>query len=185
MRSQKELEKFSVYMSGVLRHFPEKLNIILDIQGWVYVDTLLSKMAADKHPLTMEELLQIVASDTKTRYSMRGEQHTLQIRCNQGHSTPQVDLTFDVAEPPDTLYHGTATKFVSEINKMGLIPKTRHYVHLSSNQETASNVGTRHGELFMYKVDAHRMVENGHTFYLSTNGVWLVDCVPYKYLSEA
>jgi putative RNA 2'-phosphotransferase len=183
MRDQKALEKFSVYMSGVLRHFPDKLKLTLNIQGWIDVQILLAAMAADKHPLHIDELHQIVASDTKSRYSLRSEGMHLEIRCNQGHSTPQVDLTFNVAEPPDSLFHGTATKNVSEINKMGLIPMKRHYVHLSSNVETASNVGERHGELHMFKVDTKRMVENGHTFYLSDNNVWLVDCVPFKYLS--
>lgn len=182
MRDQKALEKFSVYMSGVLRHFPDKLKLTLNIQGWIDVQKLLAAMAADKHPLHIDELKQIVASDTKSRYSLRGDDLNLEIRCNQGHSTPQVDLTFDVADPPDVLYHGTATKNVQAIDDMGLIPMKRHYVHLSSNVETASNVGERHGELFMYTVDAKRMVENGHTFYLSANNVWLVDCVPREYL---
>lgn len=182
MRNQKALDKFSVYMSGVLRHFPEKLKITLDIQGWVDVTTLLGQMAADSHPLTRDELHQIVSTDSKTRYSLSGEGMYEKIRCNQGHSTPQVNLSFNVAEPPDKLYHGTATQNVDNIARMGIIPMSRHYVHLSANLETASQVGSRHGELHIYEIDAHRMSEQGHVFYLSDNNVWLVDCVPQEYL---
>jgi putative RNA 2'-phosphotransferase len=182
MRNQKALDKFSVYLSGVLRHFPEKIGINLNIQGWVEITTLLEKMSMDGHPLTRDELLQIVSTDGKSRYSLSGEGMHQMIRCNQGHSTSQVNLDFTAAEPPAKLYHGTATKNVSEINKMGIIPMSRHYVHLSDNLATASQVGSRHGELHIYEIDAQRMSENGHVFYLSDNNVWLVDCVPYEYL---
>lgn len=182
MRTQKALDKFSVYMSGVLRHFPEKIGVHLDIQGWVDVTTLLERMALDSHPLTRDELHQIVSTDSKSRYALSGEGMHQKIRCNQGHSTSQVNLEFTVAVPPEKLYHGTATKNVSEINKMGIIPMSRHYVHLSDNLVTASQVGSRHGDLHIYEIDAQRMSENGHAFYLSDNNVWLVDCVPNEYL---
>lgn len=43
--------------------------------------------------------------------------------------------------PPDILYHGTGEKYVSSIDKEGLLPKSRLYVHLSKDEDTAVNVG--------------------------------------------
>lgn len=84
--------------------------------------------------------------------------------------------------PPDILYHGTGVKYCSSINKQGLIPKSRLYVHLSKDIETATNVGSRHGESFIYKVRAKDMYDDGYKFFLSQNGVWLTKEVPICYL---
>jgi putative RNA 2'-phosphotransferase len=86
------------------------------------------------------------------------------------------------AEPPEILYHGTGEKYTASIEQQGLLPKTRLYVHLSKDQETAVNVGRRHGRPAVYAVDAGSMHRDGHLFYLSANGVWLVKKVPVQYL---
>ena len=85
-------------------------------------------------------------------------------------------------EPPEILWHGTGEKYVSSIEKIGLIPKSRLYVHISDNRETARKVGQRHGKAIIYKVLAGKMQEDGYTFYRSVNGVWLTEKVPVKYL---
>ena len=66
---------------------------------------------------------------------------------------------------------------------MGLIPKSRLYVHLSDNTDTALSVGKRHGKPVILQVDAARMYQDGFKFYLSKNGVWLVDHVPTSYFT--
>ena len=182
MRKEKDLNKYSVFLSGVLRHYPDDVGVQLDTEGYVDVDTLLAKLAEHGKPCSKEELLHIVATDNKKRYSLI-EDNT-QIRCNQGHSTPQVKVTFNEVEPPEFLYHGTATKNVDAIDREGLTPRTRHYVHLSPNLETASQVGKRHGELFIYRVQTGQMHKDGFKFYLSDNGVWLTTGVPAKYLAK-
>ena len=60
---------------------------------------------------------------------------------------------------------------------------SRQYVHLSKDTETASKVGIRHGDLFIFKVNSKQMHEDGYKFYLSDNGVYLTKEVPVKYLS--
>jgi RNA 2'-phosphotransferase, Tpt1 / KptA family len=50
--------------------------------------------------------------------------------------------------------------------------------------ETARMVGARRGKPVILKVEAGRMHRDGHTFYLSLNGVWLTDAVPPDYLSR-
>lgn len=87
--------------------------------------------------------------------------------------------------PPEVLWHGTGEKYVSSIDRQGLIPKSRLYVHLSSDMETARKVGSRHGRPVIYQVDCRRMVQDGYSFFLSANKVWLTKEVPVQYLSKA
>jgi hypothetical protein len=56
---------------------------------------------------------------------------------------------------------------------------------LSGDEETATNVGKRHGKLVMYKVLSGKMVEDGYKFYKSVNDVWLTKYVPINYISKA
>ena len=72
---------------------------------------------------------------------------------------------------------------MESINKIGLLPKSRLYVHLSKDYETAKAVGSRHGKPLVYRVKAKQMAEDGYQFYLSVNGVWLTKEVPVQYLS--
>ena len=80
------------------------------------------------------------------------------------------------------MYHGTANKYLSSILKEGINKRTRQYVHLSDNLETAEKVGKRHGELVVLKIKAELMNEQGFEFYLSDNNVWLTNRVPKEYI---
>ena len=58
------------------------------------------------------------------------------IRANQGHSV-NIDVELKESIPPDILWHGTGEKYVDSIDRMGLVSKSRLYVHLSPDIETA------------------------------------------------
>jgi putative RNA 2'-phosphotransferase len=171
-------QKTSKYISLILRHHPEVIGITLDDHGWADTAALIEGVSRT-HILTKEILEEIVRTDEKQRYSFN-EDHS-KIRANQGHSIP-VDVELREAEPPEILYHGTGEKYTASIEQQGLLLKTRLYVHLSKDQETAVNVGRRHGRPAVYAVDAGSMHRDGHLFYLSANRVWLVKKVPVKYL---
>ena len=175
-----DLTKISKYISLILRHKPEVIGIQLDANGWANVEALLSGIGR-KYPIDFEVLEEIVRTDNKQRYSFN-ENKTL-IRANQGHSIP-VDVELEKKTPPEFLYHGTGEKFVSSIDKEGLLSKSRLYVHLSKDTETAVKVGSRHGKPVVYRVAAGKMADEGYEFFLSVNGVWLVKAVPAEYLSK-
>lgn len=177
--TKKEQDNLSIYISLILRHKPDVIGITLDEHGWANVSELLKGINKTNN-ITMEILEKIVDEDAKQRYSFNQEK-TL-IRANQGHSV-NVDVDLKECVPPDILYHGTGVKYCSSINRQGLIPKSRLYVHLSKDIETATNVGSRHGEPFIYKVMAKEMYDNNYKFYLSKNGVWLTKQVPVQYLT--
>lgn len=170
--------EISKYIALILRHKPEVIGITLDEHGWADVDELI-KGISRTYAITFPQLVEIVRKDEKQRYSFN-EDKTL-IRANQGHSIP-VDVELKPAIPPKYLYHGTGEKYVSSIEKLGLIPKSRIYVHLSIDYETAFKVGSRHGKPVVYVVAADEMTKQGFTFYQSLNGVWLIKTVPAHFL---
>lgn len=173
-------KNISKYISLILRHKPEEIGISLDEHGWANVQELIKGISI-KYNFDMKTLEEIVAEDEKQRYSFN-EDKTL-IRANQGHSVP-VDVELKETIPPDFLYHGTGIKYVSSIDKEGLIPKSRLYVHLSDNLDTAENVGKRHGKPVIYTVKSGEMYKLGYKFYISVNGVWLTKKVPSEFLSR-
>lgn len=181
-KSDKRMRNTSKFISLILRHNPGVIRIQLDEHGWANVRELIDGVNRSQgHFLDQKTLEDIVDADEKQRYSLNDD-YTL-IRANQGHSIP-VDVELEERMPPDTLWHGTGEKYVSSIEKQGLLPKERLYVHLSSDGETAKKVGSRHGKPVIYRVDCRQMVQDGYTFFLSVNGVWLTKEVPVRYLSK-
>ena len=181
-RFDKQTTGTSRFISLILRHKPETIGITLDEHGWADVQDLIDGInRSSGHTLDMELLEEIVRTDEKQRYSFN-EDHTL-IRANQGHSVP-VDVELQEMTPPDTLWHGTGEKYVSSIDVQGLIPKSRLYVHLSSDIDTARNVGSRHGKPVIYAINCRAMVRDGYRFFLSANHVWLTKEVPAQYMKK-
>jgi len=174
------LIELSRFLSFILRHRPDSIGISLDEHGWANVDELIAGINRQK-PFSMAMLEEIVATDEKGRYSFNADK-TL-IRANQGHSVP-VDVELEKLTPPERLYHGTGEKYVSSIDEQGLIPKSRLYVHLSLDYETAVKVGSRHGTPVVYTVLSGKMNDDGYEFFKSENGVWLTKSVPPQYLKK-
>ena len=172
------LNDISKYIALILRHKPETIGISLDEHGWADVNELI-KGISKTYEFDMGMLEEIVATDNKQRYSFN-EDHTL-IRANQGHSVP-VDVELEEVEPPETLFHGTGEKYTASIDEQGLISKSRLYVHLSADRETAVKVGQRHGKPVVYVVKSGEMHKDGYVFFRSVNGVWLTKEVPVKFL---
>lgn len=180
--NNKQLNSFSKYLSKLLRHTPEEVELSIDSEGWVSTSELINNLAKfNKYIVDLSILKEIVNSDSKGRYSFKD--NYAYIRANQGHSCKSVNLSFKEFKPTGVLYHGTAERFVSEIlNSGGLKPMSRQYVHLSKDYDTAIKVGKRHGKPWIFTVDALSMANQGYTFYESDNGVILVNEVPKKYL---
>lgn len=171
-----DLKKTSKYLSYILRHAPESINLTLDAQGWAHVSDLIAK---SEHHLTHDLIAEVVRTNAKQRFSLNHDGS--RIRANQGHSI-QVDLGLVPQTPPNILFHGTAKTNLASIRQNGLLKGTRHHVHLSEDTVTARAVGGRHGTPVVLTILSEDMAQNGHTFYQSANGVWLVDHVPPQFL---
>ncbi len=169
----------SRYIALLLRHHPEKAGLCLDEHGWVEVEALIQGVRRRYPEFNRAVLDEIVARDSKQRYAYNQDKTC--IRANQGHSIP-VDVELKQALPPTVLYHGTGEKYVESIQKVGLIPKSRLYVHLSTDIQTAIQVGKRHGQPVVYQIDTQQMIHDGFIFYISANHIWLTKAVPVQYL---
>lgn len=178
---ERRLERISKFISMILRHKPQVIGITLDEHGWADVNELIKGIneTGEEVEFSKATLEKIVKADKKQRYSF-SQDKTL-IRANQGHSIP-VDVELEKKEPPKVLYHGTGVKSVKAIQEQGLLPMERLYVHLSTDVETAANVGKRHGTPVIFQVNAEQMQKDGYDFFQSVNGVWLTKEVPTKYL---
>ena len=179
--SSNNLDEKSRFMAFLLRHKPEKGNLILDKEGFTDVESLLKALE-----ISFEDLETIVNTDDKNRYSFNADK--TRIRANQGHSVKGVDIKFKPFNPTKPIYHGTAIKYLEGIEKKGLIPGTRQYVHLSLDLETAQKVSLRHAKskvfMVIYEVDVVAMKKDGLELFISDNNVVLTKKVPKKYLKR-
>lgn len=184
--------KLDVFISYILRHNPDAIGVKMDIHGWVEITELINGINKDskytKYNLDFEMLKDIVKKSIKkddarfSRYSFNDD--FTKIRANQGHSIPGIDVELEERIPPDVLYHGTAIRFMDSINEKGINKGKRLHVHLSDNIDTAIDVGTRHGEPIILKIDAKKLHADGCKFFISKNNVWLCDFVPVGYFEK-
>lgn len=173
----KEMSKISKFMSFILRHNTNEFNITINSEGWVSVQSIIE--AFNKN-LTVEKIAEVVEKSEKKRFQL--SENNDFIRAVQGHSNKSVNISFEKKEPPEFLFHGTTTRFIESIMSTGLKKMSRQFVHLSEELSTASNVGKRHGELAILKINSKKMFEKGIEFNLSLNGVWLVEEVLPEYI---
>jgi putative RNA 2'-phosphotransferase len=175
-KSRTSLSKF---LSFVLRHQPQAIGLELDAQGWVAIDRLLAQCRAHGRDLSREALTEVVETSPKRRFAVSEDGQ--RIRASQGHSV-EVQLGYEPATPPEVLFHGTVASVLGSIKSLGLAKMARHHVHLSPDSQTARAVGARRGKPVVLKIAAGRMHRDGHSFFLSANGVWLTDRVPAQYI---
>ena len=178
MSKEKELINKGKELAFLLRHDSDAFEQgLIDKNGWRQVSELVKNQG-----YTRSLLDEIVETNNKQRYEY--DEHKTRIRARQGHSIPvEVELT-EVTEC-QYLWHGTSDRFFDTIMREGLKPQTRLYVHLSKDEETATNVGLRHGgKLRIIKIDAAQMLADGEKIWISNNGVYLAKNVDPKYFAE-
>lgn len=179
MLSNQEISKF---LSFVLRHKTQEIQLNMDEQGWVLIQNLIDQAGRIKKvELTYSQIQQVVANNDKQRFKL--SEDGCYIRANQGHSI-KVDLELTGKMPPDILYHGTAQRFLPAIQLQGLLPMSRQYVHLTSDQSTALSAGRRYGQPVLLSINAKAMHADAIEFFQSENGVWLVKAVLPKYFNQ-
>jgi len=169
------MEQKSKYLAYLLRHHPEKANIILDKYGYASLENL----EKDAN-ISLEDIENIIKTSDKQRYVFNLDK--TKIKACQGHSFP-IELEIKTKIPEKYLFHGTSRQSIDIIMKEGLDKMSRQHVHLSTNPEDAYKIGGRHGSPVVLKIDALLMYKNGFKFYQAENNVWLTDNVPNTYLS--
>ena len=179
--NEKEKYRISKFLSLVLRHKPDEIGLHLDEHGWADVSELITKAALRGRIFATQDLEEIVATNDKQRFAFNSDRS--RIRANQGHSI-DVELQLEATTPPEQLFHGTVERFLPAIRAKGLLKMNRHHVHMSRDKVTAEKVGDRRGTAIILTIRSGDMYKDGFVFYLSTNGVWLTDHVPAKYIVD-
>ena len=170
----KRLSKATSYL---LRHAPWEAEIELTEQGWAPISQLLEGLVNRGFDATVADLQHIIDNSDKVRFEIKGDQ----IKALHGHST-EVKIAQEKVDPPRILWHGTGSDVLGNIEKEGLKPMSRQYVHLSENEHMAKTVGNRkRGKTVLWKVFAEAAAKDGVVFYKSGE-VYLADSVPPKYL---
>jgi putative RNA 2'-phosphotransferase len=170
----------SKFMSYVLRHAPQELDLALTDDGWTDYAEFSAKLCA-KLGVTDGDILRVIDENAKKRFTLADGR----IRAAQGHSV-NVDLDLKPEMPPALLYHGTTARAWDAIAQSGLKSMDRTHVHLSPDIETTRAVAIRRkGPHVLLKVDAAAMQAQGFAFFVADNGVWVAHEVPPAYLSIA
>jgi putative RNA 2'-phosphotransferase len=176
----KELTRKSKFISLVLRHDPGGIGIALDTNGRVKINDLIDAMNRHGVSINREILDEIVRTNDKKRYVIDGEY----IYAAQGHSIHNISVEMEEAKPSPVLFHGTSSKNLDSIFKNGINSGNRNHVHLSSDVETATKVGSRHGKAVVLVIATEQMHVDGFKFYLSKNGIWLTEHIPSNYINS-
>ena len=196
MLSDKDLAKLSHILSYALRHNPLKYNLVLDKEGWTSISELL--IALSLHPghhhlnrwlrIEKQNLEQLIARSDKVRFEIKDDK----IRALYGHSSssfiPFIKIQKIASKPPDILYHGTSPSAAKNIMSEGLRPMNRQYVHLSTDKNTALQVGKRKTILkkeeeeqqqpVIIAISAFEAYNTGvNRFYQASDSVWLSDYI--------
>ena len=77
------LKNKSRFLSLILRHKPETINLQLDNEGWLNVNELIEKSNIHGELLNFDMLEYIVNNSDKQRFTFNNDKS--KIRANQGH----------------------------------------------------------------------------------------------------
>ena len=178
----RNLTRLSKTISHALRHAPWLYELELDEEGWTAVADLLDGLRRHRHAwreLDEGDLQAVIDRPGKKRFEMRDGQ----IRALYGNSLTS-KIAKEPAVPPVVLYHGTSPAAAESIQRDGLQPMRRQYVHLSADEETAREVGLRRGsEPVILVVRAGEAHAAGVAFYRGNDLIWLADPIPPSFIS--
>lgn len=175
-----ECNELSKFLSYVLRHKPESIGLLLDVEGWVSMDDLIKGAGSAGKMLSCEIVKKVVSDSDKKRFEISSD--GTRVRATQGHTSMYVKREYPVLQPPEFLYHGTATRFLDSIWKQGLVAGARHHVHLTQDEAMAGNVGRRYGKSVILRVSSYEMSLNGYEFFIAENNIWLTLFVPPDFI---
>lgn len=177
--SNDQKRSLSGFMSWALRHEPENAGIEVDNHGWTTIEELIDA-AKDQHPFIDRLVVEgIAAVDDKGRYEIDDDK----IRAVYAHSFP-VTINSSSDNVPDTLLHGTATENAQSILEEGLKPMGREKVHLTPDEEEASNIGNRHShDVTILEIDAKSLEESGQKIEERSDIIYTTDKVDPKYIT--
>jgi putative RNA 2'-phosphotransferase len=156
---------------------------VLDENGWVSLSHVMEVLHSLPNfrwvdRFDVARLVREGTGDGKKRFQIEDDR----VRALYGHSF-NCRIEYEPVEPPARLYHGTSPQALETIQRTGLKPMSRQYVHLSPDRKTAVAVGSRHTrDPVVLTVHAEEAHEAGITFYHPEEGIYLADPIPPRFL---
>jgi len=183
LMNDKELGSLSRIMAGTLRHFPEKLGVMMDGHGWVEIQDLIEAIGTSRSGfdwLRKKHIKGLVETDPRGRYQIDGGM----IRATYGH-TIDIDLS-DLPEAEiDEFYYPVTEEEADMIVEGGLHPADRKKVHLSGSIEKAREAGkVRTDDPLILKIDGKKAKKDGLKIYHAGTDVYVTDSIDAKYISK-
>ena len=172
------VERLGKFISGVLRHFPEKFGLEMDENGWVDLEKLLKIVARRYRWANRWAVKALIYSDRKGRYEMKENK----IRARYGHSV-DVQLNDMPEAGENILYYGTSEEESIRLLELGIKPVNQTYVHLSTTLEKSEEVARlRTDEPIILEVDAKKARENGVRLIKVNEHIVLAKEIPPQYI---
>lgn len=169
----------SQFLSLILRHKPETINLGLDTYGYADIDEITHNAKNIGLLITENEIKDVVLYSDKKRFKITGNK----IKATEGHSF-EVGIEEQSQKPPDLLYHGTRYKLRQVISQQGLLGMKRNSVHLYPDYYSAFMIekSDKRGPI-VFEINAGEMYKDGYEFYLLENNIWQTKTVPAKYMT--
>ncbi|MCS7144647.1 MAG: RNA 2'-phosphotransferase [Archaeoglobaceae archaeon] len=178
--SKEKVEKLGKFVSGVLRHFPQKFDLEIDENGWVNFEALVRIVSRKYRWANRWVLKAMVYSDEKKRYEIRRDK----IRARYGHSI-DLKLTDMPEAEEDTLYYGTSEEEANRMLEIGIKPVNQAYVHLSTTIERSLEVASlRTKKPIVFEIDAKKARTDGIRILKANDSIALAKEIPAKYIKK-
>ncbi len=183
LMNDRELNSLGRIIAGVLRHFPEKLGVMIDGHGWVDISEFVEAIGISRsgfHWLRNHHVEAIVLTDPKGRYQIDGGM----VRATYGH-TIDVNLDDLPLADIDEFFYPVTEEEIDIILEGGLNPIDRKNVHLSGSIEKALEAGkVRTEEPLILKIDGAKAKKDGIKIYHAGKDVYITDRIDAKYISK-
>ena len=172
-------ERFSRWMSYVLRHNPERYGLQPDRHGYVNFEEFLS-IAARRYPdLEPDRLRALIEASSTSRFEIA----LGRVRARYGHSIP-VEPVGPPVEQPAFLYYGADAAATDAILADGLKPADRSSLHLSTTLEEALSIAQRKtANPAVFRVLAQEAHHKGVAFFRESE-LFLAAHVPAPFLAR-
>ena len=184
LMSDRELDSLGRIMAGVLRHFPEKLGVMVDGHGWVDISEFVEAVGVSRSGfqwLKEHHIEAIALTDPKGRYQIDGGM----IRATYGHT---IDILLDDLPPAeiDEFFYPVTEEEIDIILEGGLNPIDRKNVHLSGSIEKAIEAGKVRTEIpLILRIDGKKAREDGVQIFRAGKDVYITERIEAKYISKA
>jgi putative RNA 2'-phosphotransferase len=183
LMNEAELNSLSRIIAGALRHFPEKLGLMMDGKGWVDIVSLIDAIGTSRSGfnwLRAHHVEALVETDPRGRYQIDGGM----VRATYGHTLDISPDDLPIADLDEYFYPVTEEE-ADIIVEGGLHPTDRKKVHLSGSIEKAIEAGrVRTDEPHILRIDGKKAKKDGLKIFHAGKDVYITEGIDAKYISK-